>query len=328
MHYFIQKKKGWHRGIRCFFFLVFILFLGATVSCANEKEVSKKSNVSTNGSEKKELRDATPVVLSPEATGAVTYQEENVSIDASNVSEGYIMLNYTGTNEKVKFQIKTPEGIEYTYPVTNTGQYNVYSLSGGNGTYQYVLLESVSVENNQYAVVFSKQQDVTISNEFSPFLYPNYYVNFSIESQAVKMAQKLAEGCTSDLEVVSNVYNYVIENIEYDTKKAENVPYGYTPDVDATLKSGKGICFDYAALMSAMLRSQRIPVRLEVGYVGEIYHAWISCYIEDVGWVDDIIEFDGKNWSLMDPTLAANNDKDSTKEYIGDKSRYIVKYSY
>ena len=204
----------------------------------------------------------------------------------------------------------------------------MYSLSGGNGTYQYVLLESVSVENNQYAVVFSKQQDVTISNEFSPFLYPNYYVNFSIESQTVKMAQKLAEGCTSDLEVVSNIYNYVIENIEYDTKKAENVPYGYTPDVDETLKSGKGICFDYAALMSAMLRSQRIPVRLEVGYVGEIYHAWISCYIEDVGWVDDIIEFDGKNWSLMDPTLAANNDKDSTKEYIGDKSRYIVKYSY
>ena len=98
--------------------------------------------------------------------------------------------------------------------------------------------------------------------------------------------------------------------------------------MDETLKSGKGICFDYAALMSAMLRSQRIPVRLEVGYVGEIYHAWISCYIEDVGWVDDIIEFDGKNWSLMDPTLAANNDKDSTKEYIGDKSRYIVKYSY
>ena len=59
--------------------------------------------------------------------------------------------------------------------------------------------------------------------------------------------------------------------------------------------------------MSAMLRSQRIPTKLEVGYSGDVYHAWISCYVDEIGWVDNIIEFDGKNWSIMDPTLAANN---------------------
>ena len=75
-----------------------------------------------------------------------------------------------------------------------------------------------------------------------------------------------------------------------------------------TLSTGKGICFDYAALMTAMLRSQGIPTKLEIGYSGEVYHAWISTYIDEIGWVDNVIQFDGKSWSLIDPTLAASND--------------------
>ena len=70
------------------------------------------------------------------------------------------------------------------------------------------------------------------------------------------------------------------------------------------------------------------PTKLEVGYSGEAYHAWISVYLHEVGWVDNIIEFDGKDWSLMDPTLAASNSASSVKKYIGDGSNYTVKYSY
>jgi hypothetical protein len=80
--------------------------------------------------------------------------------------------------------------------------------------------------------------------------------------------------------------------------------------------------------MSAMLRSQQIPTRLEVGYAGEVYHAWISCYVDEIGWVDNIISFDGENWSLMDPTLAANNSSSAVEEYIGDGSNYLIKYTY
>ena len=68
------------------------------------------------------------------------------------------------------------------------------------------------------------------------------------------------------------------------------------------MKTGKGICFDYASLMAALLRSQGIPTKLVVGYSGDAYHAWISVYLDEIGWVDKIIEFDGKSWSLIDPT--------------------------
>ena len=77
----------------------------------------------------------------------------------------------------------------------------------------------------------------------------------------------------------------MINNITYDTKKAETVENGYLPDVDETLETQKGICFDYAALMTSMLRSQGIPTKLQIGYAGKVYHAWISVYLEETGWI-------------------------------------------
>ena len=105
-------------------------------------------------------------------------------------------------------------------------------------------------------------------------------------------------------------------------------PTGYTSDVDAILASGTGICLDYAAVMASMLRSQRIPTRLEVGYAQDAYHAWISTYVEDQGWVNGMIHFDGKNWSIMDPTFAANAGEKELKSFIGDGKNYVTKYIY
>ena len=80
--------------------------------------------------------------------------------------------------------------------------------------------------------------------------------------------------------------------------------------------------------MTAMLRSQGIPTKLEIGYSGDIYHAWISTWLNE-RMVDNIIQFDGKSWELMDPTLAANSDnKEDVKEYIGNGEHYVLQYSY
>ena len=155
------------------------------------------------------------------------------------------------------------------------------------------MLESVSADTNKYAIVFNQDLEVSIADEFEPFLRTNHYVNFSSESISVAKAKTLASDCYSDLDVINNVYHYVTQEIKYDTVKAQNLQSGYTPDPDETLRTGTGICFDYASLMSAMLRSQQIPTRLEVGYAGDVYHAWISCYVDEIGWVDNIISFDG-----------------------------------
>lgn len=81
-----------------------------------------------------------------------------------------------------------------------------------------------------------------------------------------------------------------------------------------------------SAVMTAMLRSQRIPTRLEVGYMGDVYHAWISIYTKETGWVNGIIEFDGKDWELMDPTFASSSK--SPKSFTSENSKYTTKYVY
>ena len=67
---------------------------------------------------------------------------------------------------------------------------------------------------------------------------------------------------------------------------------------------------------------------MEIGYAGTAYHARLSTYIKDVGWVNGMIEFDGKDWSLMDPTFASNTKEEALKEFIGDGKNYQVKYIY
>ena len=158
-------------------------------------------------------------------------------------------------------------------------------------------------------------------------MFPKY-VNFTADALPVAKAEELADGASSDLDIISSVYNYIITHFTYDYSKASSVTSGYLPDTDEVFTAEKGICFDYAALMSAMLRSQRIPTKLEVGYSGDVYHAWISCYVDEIGWVDNIIEFDGKNWSIMDPTLAANNSASDVKKYVGNGKNYVTKYTY
>lgn len=295
---------------------IFCLLLGG---CSGSSSASRKEHSGPP-------RDSTPKVLTPSADGVTVYQNDFASIDASNTSQGHVMVKYNGTNEKVKLRITCPDQSCYTYLISDRGAYDTFPLTAGNGSYALQVLENVA--GDTYTVSLAQSINVNIEDEFLPFLYPNQYVNFHTDSKAVSKGSDLAKDTYSDLDVVQNIYNYVIKNISYDTEKAQNVSYGYVPDIDDTLSSKKGICFDYAALMASMLRSQNIPTKLEVGYSGDAYHAWISTYIDDKGWVDDIIQFNGNTWQIMDPTLAATNDSAAVKKYIGDGSHYVVKYTY
>ena len=268
-------------------------------------------------------RDNTSTVLTPEAPGTSVHSCDVAVIDVSNSAEGYICASYTGTNEKVKLQIKGPDGVTYTYNLHGNG-YEVFPLTAGSGSYTVGVFENIS--GTKYSTALSAQFEAGITNTFGPYLYPNQYVNFTATSLPIAKAVELAYPAGSDLEVVEQVYNYIISHFSYDYDKAATVVSGYLPVVDDVYRSNTGICFDYAAVMATMLRTQNIPTRLEVGYVGEEYHAWISVYIKDMGWVNGIIEFDGTNWNLMDPTFASTSK--SPKDYITKNSKYLTKYVY
>jgi len=269
---------------------------------------------------------ALPDILKPEASGVVTEETEKAVIDYSNSSDGYVMVQYkTATSQKLKAQVKGPT-TTYTYTI-RPGNWETFPLSDGNGEYQITVYENV--EDKKYAAVVSATTTVVLEDEFAPFLRPNQYVDYAVAEETIKLAAKLTMGKSAELEKVQAVYEYVVQNISYDEALAASVKSGYLPVLDNVLKNKTGICFDYAALMTGMLRSQSVPCKLIVGYAGDVYHAWISVYTEKDGWIDNVIYFDGTAWKRMDPTFAASGDRsEEIMKYIGDGSNYTSKYIY
>lgn len=293
-----------------------------TAAVADGQTIAESSTPTASAAS---LRDNTPVCLIPTADGTAETRNDVAVIDYSHADQGYICASYTGTVSKIKLRIVGPDAVTYTYDLHSSG-YEVFPLTAGDGAYDITIYENI--EGTSYATCLYQQISVTLADEFSPYLYPNQYVNFSAESKTVAKGAELAEGAEDELDVITSVYNYIIQNITYDYEKASDPPTGYTSDVDEILESGTGICLDYAAVMASMLRSQQIPTRLEVGYASDAYHAWISIYTDETGWLNGIIEFDGSAWTLVDPTFGASTDDGTLKKFIGDGTNYILQKVY
>lgn len=272
-------------------------------------------------------------ILMPQLNEDKFYGNEYVQLDTSNSGDGYFYIRYTGDNQKVKLQIFSDTSITYTYNIA-PGVDTVIPFNLGSGEYSLTVYENI--QDNEYAMVYAEDMDIKIDDELKPFLYPNQYVWFTAESDTTALAKQLTDGCTNELEAVGKVYDYMIKNITYDYDKAANVQPGYLPDVDEILSIKTGICFDYSAVMSSMLRSVGIPTRMEIGYSGDAYHAWVSVYTRDQGWINDIIQFDGTQWTLMDPTFDANSADSSHGDLSkllgsggkGKKATYTMMYNY
>lgn len=275
--------------------------------------------------QKKEGQDGHRSMIVPAADGKKTLEAENLIIDISHLDLGYLMVKYTGSAPRLYVQLAGEDQEEYKYFLEPSRDYVTLPLTAGEGEYYLCAYENIG--GDHYSPILSQLLSVELSDKFGPFLCSNQYVDFTKDSQAMQLAAELTADITDDLEKVQEIYRWVVRNVEYDYDKAASVSTGYLPNVDNTLKSKKGICFDYAALMTAMLRSLGIPTKLNIGYLtGDTYHAWISVYLDEVGWVDNLIQFDGKDWQLMDPTVASSAGNQEVKSIASDDANYIVRY--
>lgn len=261
----------------------------------------------------------------PAADGTVTYENGRITVDASHTSDGYVMVKYTGKAPRIKVRIT--KDTQYTYDLNTSGQYETFPLTEGDGNYTIQVFENIS--GTMYSTALSKVISVTLADQNSPFLYPNQFCDFNAQSKILETADSLTANLTKPIDKVAAIYKYTVNNISYDYDKAKTVQSGYLPNVDNTLETKKGICFDYASFMCAMLRSQNVPTKLVIGYTGNIYHAWISVYAGEQGWIDNVIYFDGISWKFMDPTFASSGkDNPTVKEYINNAANYQAKFSY
>jgi transglutaminase-like putative cysteine protease len=224
------------------------------------------------------------------------------------------MLKYKGSNSRIVLRITAPNSVVYQFEPAANNEWKAFPLSEGNGKYIVEFFEGAA-GTTAVSPVDKIEIDVSLTNAHKPFLMANYYVNYTANSAVVTKASELAAGMTTDIDKITAVYNWFVENITYDQAKSDSaLPASYIPNLADLMRDKKGICFDYASGMAAMLRSQGIPTKLEIGYAGDTYHAWVSVYTKETGWVNGWIRFDGSKWALMEPTWAAVN-KDTNQNF-------------
>ncbi len=287
---------------------------------ADEAELAAEADALSDGSA------AMSVKMTAVASGTAVKKSGNAVIDYSNIKDGYVMAKYeVPSTNRLKVQVKGP-GTTYTYNLT-AEKWEAFPLSDGNGKYQVTVYRNVT--GSKYAAVTSLSIQVELTDEFGPFLHSNQYVDFDAAPKSVAKAAELTKDMEDPLKKVEAVYDYVVKGMTYDKELAASVKSGYLPVLDDVLEKKSGICFDYAALMTGMLRSQNVPCKLVVGYAGKAYHAWISVWSKETGWVDGVIYFNGESWQRMDPTFASSgNSSKSIMAYIGDGKNYSSKYFY
>lgn len=132
--------------------------------------------------------------------------------------------------------------------------------------------------------------------------------NEDIES----LAQGLAEGQTTVLDVVTRLLDWILENVTYGNFEVPKYP-------DETLEELQGDCDDQAILLISMLRFLGIPSLLQVGVVfsdsiasertswnghlnihqeGVGWHGWAMVYIPPWGWLPIDLTLTGSSEAL------------------------------
>lgn len=251
-------------------------------------------------------------------------EQNGASIDVSQVEQGYVSVAATSQN-RLKFQVSKGD-YEYNYDLPNDGTAISCALSEGDGAYSFTVWENTS--GNRYAELASVlDYQVNLSDEFQPFIRPSIYCDYDAQSASTQLANSLCEDAQNQGDALHNIYRWIVDNISYDEEKAQALvnATGYIPSPDETLSSKRGICFDYASLAAAMLRSQGIPCKIVTGTVSpdNIYHAWNLVYIDGT-WIGAGVDVEQNTWTRIDTTFAAG----SGSNYVGDGTNYTDRYTH
>lgn len=252
------------------------------------------------------------------ATGA-----NDALIDASHAQDGYVSVSAV-SNARIKAQVISGQASS-SFDMPQDGTPTACPLAFGDGPYTVRIMRNTS--GNNYVELCSADIDVALTSEFAPFLRPNVYCSYTASSSCVAKARELVEGCENQGDALRAICTYIVDNVAYDDDKAAKLKdsTGYIPDPDETLQSGKGVCFDYASLGAAMLRSQGIPAKIVTGTVSPqgIYHAWIMVNIDGT-WQSARFSVSPNTWSRIDLTFAATGGGAN----VGDGESYTDRYVY
>ena len=144
----------------------------------------------------------------------------------------------------------------------------------------YVLIVSaliVALLFSAYIFVY-KQADLSLTNGQATVW----------DTDTVKLANEICADCDTDEEKVKAIYSWMIHNFEYDYECEPIIQYF---NVKKTIKTQKGICYDFSHLFAALCRSQNISCYVVDGDKRDnfqYHHTWNRVYFDNSWWNMDI----------------------------------------
>ncbi|SHF04357.1 Ig-like domain-containing protein [Caloramator proteoclasticus] len=142
-----------------------------------------------------------------------------------------------------------------------------------------------------------------INPDYSNFSEYQRYI--SEEPKIETSYQPIIDKSHELLDSEKNVYDKILKAYEWVQFSMEyNYAYG-NRGAQSAIDNLKGVCEDYSELLIALLRVQKIPARMVIGFryygglpkdgtpndVTYTYHAWVEVYYPNIGWIP------------MDPTV-------------------------
>lgn len=215
-------------------------------------------------------------------------------LDTSQLTTGIIGIRYKAPADKATVVVIAKGSSSYTYNLSSSKTIEYFPLQLSDGSYTVSVLQNVS-GTTKYKRLYNESVTLKLAKPSSVYLGSIQTVDWKNSKLVASKvtALNLKQGA-SDEEKVKAIHKYVVQTIRYDKELAKKVTSSYIPNIDNTIKTSKGICYDYAALFAGMARSQGIPTKLVMGTSDLVkgYHAWNEVYL------------DGK-WIVIDTTFDA-----------------------
>ena len=209
--------------------------------------------------------------------GELVYVNGNLVVDASHSDQGYVMIRCAApTGKRLKVRIALGQAT-MTYDVNGQGDYEVYPLQMGSGSYEISMFENVSGTKFSSAGKVSFYAQLT--TEDAAYLVTNQYVSYMMNSVTVAKSDELSAGKNKQ-EIYDTITAFMGSDFTYDFVRAVNITAGTLPEVDPCFEKRMGICQDLSAVMVCMLRVQGIPAKLCIGYADKYYHAWTVAVVD------------------------------------------------
>lgn len=251
------------------------------------------------------------VILNISAVKAAGLNQAAI-FDTAKLSSGIVSVSCNaGAGSKLKVIVEK-NGRKIIYDLKNNGTNESFPLQMGDGSYKVSVLKNI--EGNKYQYISTENVKLDLTDDNLVYLASVQNINWNYSMSAIKKAEELTKGLTTDSQKINAIYTYMVSSITYDYDKLSKLSYDYLPNIDIIVSSGKGLCYDFASTFAAMLRSQGIPTKLLKGYSVNVsgYHAWNEVYNSETGkWMTVDSTYD----SQMKAAGAAYSFEKSEKDY-------------